>query len=221
MGLANKTAKQDSSPRSGRVAIDTDRETTVVLVIKTGQCICGCGSKTNSERSQFLQGHDARLRGILLRAQLHDRPIVISSDGESVATTTTARKMAAELGWSHALEAAQGRAKVRKPRTSTTRAIKADKPSADRAAKMTLAAKVTKALGVNKNLRVTPQNYESILDATHPIIANATLALKVGRWAYEGRLAEVVSEDKVRAHYYPKNGSQKTTTISIAELQAA
>ena len=31
-------------------------------------CMCGCGAAPRGRRSRFLPGHDARLRGILVRA---------------------------------------------------------------------------------------------------------------------------------------------------------
>jgi hypothetical protein len=34
------------------------------------ECRCGCGQRPRGKRSHFLPGHDARLRGVLLRAKL-------------------------------------------------------------------------------------------------------------------------------------------------------
>jgi hypothetical protein len=60
------------------------------LVIETGAGLCGCGCKEAPRRSKstFVQGHDARLRGILGRNAAVEVGIV--SDGVMVTATGAA-----------------------------------------------------------------------------------------------------------------------------------
>lgn len=52
----------------------------VVLWMAEGRCNCGCGVYPSSLNSKFLMGHDARLRGILIRAAIAEVPVVIVTE---------------------------------------------------------------------------------------------------------------------------------------------
>lgn len=40
-------------------------------------CLCGCGHVPEGKKSKFMMGHDARYRGMLIRAHLTDTAVVI------------------------------------------------------------------------------------------------------------------------------------------------
>ena len=56
----------------------------IVLARGAGDCRCGCGDRPKGPKSVFCMGHDARLRGRLLRAHLMGVQVHIL-DGEGVA----------------------------------------------------------------------------------------------------------------------------------------
>lgn len=54
----------------------------VVLKMQDGSCPCGCLENPRGKKTSFLQGHDAKLKGILIRAHLTNTPVVEVRDGE-------------------------------------------------------------------------------------------------------------------------------------------
>lgn len=94
---------QDSSP-----GYDEPEATVVTLAMKPGDCHCGCGEAPASPKSSFRMGHDARLKGKLIRAHLTDTPVVLVVGGHEYAPTP-AIKRADEYGWVGQLEAAERR----------------------------------------------------------------------------------------------------------------
>jgi hypothetical protein len=104
------TPVKDSSP-----GYRTDDPRRVILVRKyegdRAGCPCGCGEMPKGTKAVFAMGHDARLRGKLIRAHLTDTGItyVITGDVPEAGQRfdTTAAQLAAEYGWASYLEAAE------------------------------------------------------------------------------------------------------------------
>ncbi len=79
----------------------------VLLKVADGECVCGCGDRPKRAGSKFVQGHDARLRGILTRAHLTGHPVTLVRGDE--VTTTSAEAVAVEHRMEHHLAAAADR----------------------------------------------------------------------------------------------------------------
>lgn len=110
---ANYKPEQDSSIHS--LWADVSGATgTVVLVTGVRRCKCGCFQDT-AGKSLFRMGHDARLKGKLLRAHLSNTFItrVFHNDNSVDVEELTAMQVANELGWAHYLSAAQEREELR------------------------------------------------------------------------------------------------------------
>lgn len=60
----------DSSPDSEKLRVSPELVGALILTHTAGGCECGCGRQVKSKHSQFAMGHDIRLRGKLIRAQL-------------------------------------------------------------------------------------------------------------------------------------------------------
>lgn len=94
----------DSSPGSG-----AKPDGPVVLVYPTELvCRCGCGQPTRNVRSRFRQGHDARLKGILIRAAVTGTKIEIR-EGDDKPVTVTAAAAAKAFGFEHQVRQAKDR----------------------------------------------------------------------------------------------------------------
>jgi uncharacterized membrane protein len=94
---------KDSTPVLAKKARDTGR---LVLDISDSACLCGCMEPTSG---RFRPGHDARLKGRLLRAHLNKVGVLIVKDGKEQAMT--ARAYAKEVSsdaydWTAALDRA-------------------------------------------------------------------------------------------------------------------
>ncbi len=85
---------------------------TVILLADAGQCPCGCGEKPTGEGRTFKMGHDARLKGILIRAHITGKEVAQVGGGGIV--SGPALTVAQNLGWSRYLEAAAEREANRK-----------------------------------------------------------------------------------------------------------
>lgn len=74
-------------------------------------CPCGCDTKPNGAKSKFVQGHDARLKGVLIRAHLTGTKVAYLEDrsGKHKATPQTAMTVAKTHGWGDHLAYAQER----------------------------------------------------------------------------------------------------------------
>lgn len=72
-------------------------------------CPCGCGEIPEGKKSLFMMGHDARLRGKLIRAHLTDTDITFVYPPKSGRDdeTATAMKVAKRFKWESYLEAAE------------------------------------------------------------------------------------------------------------------
>lgn len=68
-------------------------------------CPCGCGDFPASERTTFCMGHDARLRGILIRAHLMGVKIRFHMDG-TLGEPADAESLAEQYHWTSYLHTA-------------------------------------------------------------------------------------------------------------------
>lgn len=87
-------------------------------------CLCGCGHPPTGVKTLFCMGHDARLRGVLIRAHLvgthirflnrKEQPIFPTREPHpEVPSEGSAMDVAAPLGWAKYLESASAR-KIRR-----------------------------------------------------------------------------------------------------------
>lgn len=83
----------------------------VALIQGEGICPCGCTDHPKGTKSRFVMGHDARLKGKLIRAHITDTPVHLLDEGGNHVKDTVAMEVARELGprWTRHLEAAQER----------------------------------------------------------------------------------------------------------------
>ena len=103
--------KTDSTPEVADLANG------VVILRGQGLCACGCGKAPQTAKSRFAQGHDARLRGRLMRAHVTGTPVTIAmkngGDEPHVEKTTTAIEVAEQESspehWTAFLERARER----------------------------------------------------------------------------------------------------------------
>lgn len=89
----------DSSPE---YADRADSEGIVFIDVSHEACLCGCRGATES---RFVPGHDARLKGKLIRAHLMETPVWWSRDSRSI----TPLELASRFGWREWLEKAEQR----------------------------------------------------------------------------------------------------------------
>lgn len=99
----------DSTPGLQHKARDSGR---LWLDISDSACLCGCKDPTPG---RFRPGHDARLKGKLLRAHLAKAPLTVVKDGKE--TQKTARAYAKEVSserhdWTVALDRAVERQRL-------------------------------------------------------------------------------------------------------------
>lgn len=104
--------ENDSSASLKKIAKDRG---VVALVIKTRKlkdgdgrqesCPCGCGEYPKSLTTTFGMGHDARLRGKLIRAHLMDASVLYVIDGQEQ-PLRTALQVASKHGWEKYLKEA-------------------------------------------------------------------------------------------------------------------
>lgn len=142
---------------------------TVVLIVGEGECPDGCGAKPQGKNRTFRQGHDARLKGILIRAGATSRNVTtITGD---VQTTETPLNLAKKYGFSgqvkDGIEREQAKAKTRQARQEKREQTAADKKAAKAAKKAT-----------------TPK-------ATGGVKKGDRFPIKVGRWTKEGEVLKV------------------------------
>ena len=72
------------------------RRKAIEIVVPDGTCGDGCGEPVAKGR-RFRQGHDAKLKSVLLRAHRAGDPIRVVADGQR--TTSTAKALLEERGW--------------------------------------------------------------------------------------------------------------------------
>ena len=81
-------------------------EKVILAVPNEKSCPCGCGERPKGKKATFAMGHDARLRGILIRAHLTDTPVVYDYAKPGSRTAHEAMDLAAVHGWERYLEEA-------------------------------------------------------------------------------------------------------------------
>lgn len=112
LNLANYRPKDDSSTNTDQYR-KGDRKDNVLLVIDEGDCLCGCHQKPVGAKAEFRMGHDARLRGKLIRAHCTGTDVTtLPSDG-SIFCDRTAMEMAETLNWGKYLTVAKEREELR------------------------------------------------------------------------------------------------------------
>lgn len=128
--LAKYDPKAESSPGAREHwklvrGVGHDPEKTLVLIQPTeSSCPCGCLQSPEGTGRTFRMGHDARLKGKLIRAHLTDTPVaLIQEKGEKGKVVHgTALKLAKKFGWERfladAAEREAARAKEREERAS-------------------------------------------------------------------------------------------------------
>lgn len=97
--------KKESS--TDALSVKTQKETGAVVLRRKDEdgCPCGCGDASASKKTTFLMGHDARLRGKLIRAHLMEVGIVRIL-GKTVANAVPAMAVAKEYKWAKYLDEA-------------------------------------------------------------------------------------------------------------------
>ena len=83
--------------------VDDEGTVTDALVVGADApqtCACGCGEAL-PPRPVFVQGHDARLKGLLFKAHRADQPVLVRSFETTpvVGEPTTAQALLEERGW--------------------------------------------------------------------------------------------------------------------------
>lgn len=101
------TPRSDSSDGVDYDKIGLNPETTMVLARPTERsCYCGCQTDPSGRGRKFAMGHDARLRGKLIRAHLTGTPVAYLA-GDIVQDEGTAMTFAATHGWGQYLKTAE------------------------------------------------------------------------------------------------------------------
>lgn len=65
--MATKTAKKTVKKASAKKASTAKQVASVKKAVLTNKCLCGCGKAV---KYSFAQGHDAKLKGMLLRGEV-------------------------------------------------------------------------------------------------------------------------------------------------------
>lgn len=119
----------DSTPdMKGRA----EKEGKVVLDLTDGACLCGCKGKS---QSRFMPGHDARLKGKLVRATIADVKllIVMGDDEQAVTPRQFAGVLSGKYDWVKGLD--ESVARVRKQEEDAkARRLESAKKAAERKA---------------------------------------------------------------------------------------
>jgi hypothetical protein len=126
----------------------------VLIYDKDGlTCRCGCGQTPKNPKRSFVQGHDARLKGALIRAAATDTKVEVREGGKT-AKPITAMAAAKAFGWDSIVgkakaayadkaTAAAERAKAAEARKVASEKAKAEKAKATAARKAEAAKKAT------------------------------------------------------------------------------
>lgn len=110
LNLANYQPRDDSSANTEQYRA-FDEQDDLILRQTSDHCLCGCGQPPAGKTSKFKMGHDARLRGKLIRA--YCTGTLVTTIGEDTVTRVTAMELAEELGWAEYLKVAAEREAVR------------------------------------------------------------------------------------------------------------
>lgn len=180
----------DSSDK-GKGKLDTvriDRGTD-----KAPTCACGCGQtseRITAGKSRFLQGHDARFMGVLIRAYLANVELTIN--GKVVSALDEAKAQ----GWIKILSEAKARHAARPvPRKRSTGVKASDTPKSQ-----------------GKATETAPKGSDSL---TASMFKGDAYPVKVGRHTLDGVIQTVYS-DAIVVEYKTKGGETKTKTVKLA-----
>lgn len=91
--------EHDSSP-----GVFQEDPSCVVLLQYGDGCPCGCGMRPEGKKATFRMGHDARLRGILIRAHLMGVQVRYMLEGKTLVGPTSAAELADQFEWREYLE---------------------------------------------------------------------------------------------------------------------
>lgn len=233
----NNTPMMDSSPGSedyrdtiGANAID---ETAVVLIWSDGDsmfCKCGCLTpRTPGSKSEFKQGHDARLKGILQRAHVRGSEVTIVN---GAMMSSDAMTVASSRGWERFLEKAANtaEAKARKATTRKPGKTAGKVANADLLGSMKAALAVLATIGRDKGegkIEVTRDNWASILDGSHPdlerhadsgIVQGRTV--RVNRRGWRDATVTGIRGDRAEIAYATDGGNSTTAVVDIESILA-
>lgn len=123
--MAEYDARNDGSIESDVLVIDqTPFEATQTLTRPDGEtmtrevvqqtCLDGCGGVPTGKKSRFIQGHDATLKGRLIRAHINAVPVAIVVNGQR--NEMSALEYAADLNWDRFLVEATAREEDKRQR---------------------------------------------------------------------------------------------------------
>lgn len=158
----------------------------VILAINDGDCPCGCETQPKGKKSVFAMGHDARLKGKLIRAHLNGVPIHavhFTDSGYKRDATQSAMEVAEDLGWAHVLQAAWDRQND----DMAERVAKAERGVLARAMATRDAEREGKLSEGDRRL------------------------IRVGRWEYTGTVVAIYESDgEVEYEYVTKGGETRT-----------
>lgn len=113
--------RDDSSRGTGTIAVKGEDRAVILLMTKDGACGCGCNEVPQGKGRLFCMGHDARLKGKLIRAHLGGVKVTQIRNRASAPIAVTAMSLAKHYGWEHYLEAAADRAANATPRSRSGR----------------------------------------------------------------------------------------------------
>lgn len=165
-----------------------------------------CGEHTARE---FAPGHDARLKGLLIRLYVAGKDYTRIVGGQAI--TVDPLTFAKSRGWDHFLLEA-GVRHATKVTAANERAAKRDaRISAQAAAKAAKAADKKPSTKALDELLTLPKARASAKAGFHPV------RVKIGRWEYD---ANVVSEDvnSLTVSYLDKKGNTVTTEIKRSQV---
>jgi hypothetical protein len=81
----------------------------LILVVDPGTCHCGCTTQLTNAKRNFRQGHDATLKGKLIRAHLTGTPVRVNDGDGKTQFHGPARDLATKYGWGYFLTNAEQR----------------------------------------------------------------------------------------------------------------
>lgn len=167
-----------------------DHEQGVLVLDQRGErtCHCGCLGEVAGAKSTFQMGHDARLRGKLIRAHLAGVPVRVHIDAPED------EQLTAEL-------------------TAMTLAERYDRPGSAHWTGALRDAELKQGADVRRKLESA--NRGLLRRATGPQVGDRRL-VKVGRWEYTGQVAAVYEVDgELEIEYVTRKGETKTARQPI------
>ena len=201
----------DSTPSPA----STDNPDSLVLVTDDRMCPCGCTSVSRGKNSRFVMGHDARLRGKLIRAYTAEVPVLLVDDQTQVITETTAIKYAAEWStdksdWPAELKRSAAKIKARLK-------AKADRKAEREKALAKARAVKAKAPKAKRPSRAKPNPGDKASTAS---TIGQTRQIKVGRWDKTGKVVAVSDDGAETVEYATTKGTSRVVIDSSGKAKA-